>query len=75
MCIRDSFESEKPLVVSSPEPSDCTEDLDAPFILSMTSPSPVAEHAPPYDRQTRYVIYFFLYSAQVHVTNDMKLRL
>ncbi|KAG8262748.1 hypothetical protein J6590_047267 [Homalodisca vitripennis] len=46
------FEQEKPLVVSSPEP-EITEELDAPFVLSMTSPSPVADHVAPYHRQTR----------------------
>ncbi|XP_054275959.1 uncharacterized protein LOC128995094 [Macrosteles quadrilineatus] len=45
------FEQEKPLVVSSPEP-EFSDDLDAPFVLSMTSPSPVADHAAPYHRQT-----------------------
>ncbi|XP_075228612.1 uncharacterized protein LOC142328638 [Lycorma delicatula] len=40
------FESEKPLVVSSPEQSD---DLDAP--TTMTSASPLPDHAPPYNRQ------------------------
>ncbi|XP_068083381.1 mucin-2 [Anabrus simplex] len=45
------FESEKPLVVSSPEPSDITDDLDAPGSITMTTPSPVSDHAPPYNRQ------------------------
>ncbi|XP_046666379.1 flocculation protein FLO11 [Homalodisca vitripennis] len=45
------FEQEKPLVVSSPEP-EITEELDAPFVLSMTSPSPVVDHVAPYHRQT-----------------------
>lgn len=44
------FESEKPLIVSSPEPSDLTDDLDAP--VAMTTTSPASDHAPPYARQT-----------------------
>uniref|UniRef100_A0A1B6CW58 Uncharacterized protein n=1 Tax=Clastoptera arizonana TaxID=38151 RepID=A0A1B6CW58_9HEMI len=43
------FEQVRPLVVNSPDSGD---DLDAQFVLSMTSPSPVPDHAPPYNRQT-----------------------
>jgi hypothetical protein len=48
------FESEKPLIVSSPEPSDLTEDFDASgSIAAMTTSEPTSDHAPPYARQTR----------------------
>ncbi|KDR12831.1 hypothetical protein L798_13251 [Zootermopsis nevadensis] len=54
------FESEKPLIVSSPEPSDLTDDLDASGIIAaMTTSGPDADHTPPYARQTRVHHLFF----------------
>lgn len=46
------FESDKPLIVTSPEPSDLTDDLDASGIIAaMTTSGPLSDHAPPYARQ------------------------
>lgn len=48
------FECEKPLIVTSPEPSDLIDDLDASGIVAtMTTSGPLSDHAPPYARQTR----------------------
>nr|CAD7455904.1 unnamed protein product [Timema tahoe] len=49
------FESSKPLAVTSPDPSDLLDLLDAPVGSVMTSSSPVPDSAPPYDRQARFV--------------------
>ncbi|KAJ8897047.1 hypothetical protein PR048_002393 [Dryococelus australis] len=46
------FESEKPLAVTSPDPSDLLLlDAAGPPVPIMTSPSPVADSVPPYARQ------------------------
>ena len=48
------FESEKPSIVTSPEPSDFIDDLDASGTFgAMTTPGIVSDHAPPYARQAR----------------------
>ena len=50
------FESEKPSIVTSPEPSDFFDDFDASgTFAAMTSAGPISDHAPPYARQTRWV--------------------
>ncbi|KAJ9597337.1 hypothetical protein L9F63_011808, partial [Diploptera punctata] len=63
------FESEKPLIVSSPEPSDLIDDLDAPgTIATMTSSSPTTDHAPPYNRQASSKIHkYFIFLYGLHV--------
>jgi len=46
------FESEKPSIVTSPEPSDFFDDFDASgTFAAMTSAGPMSDHAPPYARQ------------------------
>nr|CAD7429554.1 unnamed protein product [Timema monikensis] len=58
------FESSKPLAVTSPDPSDLLDLLDAPVGSVMTSSSPVPDSAPPYDRQAR--VYETLASLSYH---------